>query len=145
MPGTGYFVVMGVLDLNFLIFSIPLLFLQLLFTIGVAIPDLEGDKLGGKITWIVAKGREFGFNMMAFSGFMIAISFLLIPYTNLYPAVINFKVLAFIALLPLSLALIGLIKKPVEKEPATKIATINVASASATLILIDCYLAYIIV
>lgn len=82
---------------------------------------------------------------MALSGFMLAISFLLISYTNLFPSIINFKVLAFISLLPLGLAFIGLIKKPMEKEPATKLATINVASAFATLLLIDCYLAYIII
>ena len=145
MPGMGYFVVMGTLDINFLIFSIPLLFMQLLFTVGVEIPDLEGDKLGGKVTWIVSKGRKFGFNLLALSGFMATISFLLIPYTNLFPSSMNFRVLALISLLPLSLAVIGLIKKPIEKEPATKLATVNVATVFAALILIDCYLAYIII
>jgi len=145
LPGMGYFVVMGTLDLNFLIFSIPMLFLHLLFTVGVEIPDLEGDKIGGKITWIVSKGRKFGFNLMAFAGFMLAISFILIPYTNMFPASINFRVLALISLLPLSLAVVGLIKHPVEKEPATKLATINVAMVFAALILIDSYLAYIII
>lgn len=52
--GMGYFVVMETLDISFVIFSIPLLFLQLLFTIGVEIPDLEGDKLEGNITLIVS-------------------------------------------------------------------------------------------
>ena len=145
MPGMGYFVVMGTLDINFLIFSIPLLFMQLLFTVGVEIPDLEGDKLGGKVTWIVSKGRKFGFNLLALSGFMATISFLLIPYTNLFPSSMNFRVLALISLLPLSLAVIGLIKKPIEKEPATKLATVNVVTVFAALILIDCYLAYIII
>ncbi len=144
LPGMGYFVVMGTLDIRFLIFSIPLLFLQLLFTVGVEIPDFEGDKLGGKITWIVSRGRKFGFNLIAISGFMSTISFLLIPYTNLFPPSINFRILALISLLPLSLGIIGMIKKPIEKEPATKLATINVATVFAALILIDCYLTYII-
>jgi 1,4-dihydroxy-2-naphthoate octaprenyltransferase len=145
LPGMGYFVVMGTLDLTFIIFSIPLLFLQLLFTVGVSIPDLEGDKLGGKITWIVSRGRKFGFNLMAFAGFMLAISFLIIPYLNLFPSSINFRVLAFISLLPFSLAIVGLIKHPVEKEAATKLATMNVAMVFVALILIDSYLAYIII
>lgn len=144
LPGMGYFVVMGTLDIRFLIFSIPLLFLQLLFTVGVEIPDLEGDKLGGKITWVVSKGRKFGFNLIAISGFMSTISFLIIPYTDLFPSSINFRILALISLLPLSLGIIGMIKKPIEKEPATKLATINVATVFAALILIDCYLTYII-
>lgn len=144
LPGMGYFVVMGTLDLNFLIFSIPLLFLQSLFTVGVEIPDLEGDKIGGKITWIVSKGRAFGFGLLAISGFMSTVSFFLISYTNLFPSSVNFRILAIISLIPLSLSIMGLIKKPIEKEPATKLATINVASVFAALILIDCYLAYII-
>ncbi|MGZ7209919.1 MAG: prenyltransferase, partial [Methanobacterium sp.] len=86
----------------------------------------------------------FGFNLIAISGFMATISFLLIPYTNLFPSSINFRILAIISLLPLSLAIIGLIKKPIEKEPATKLATINVASLFVALILIDCYLGFII-
>ena len=55
MPATGYFVMMGTIDLPFLIFSIPFVFLQLVFTVGVEIPNLEGDKMGGKITWTVSK------------------------------------------------------------------------------------------
>ena len=39
MPGAGYFVMMGTIYLHFVIFSIPLLFLQLMFSIGVEIPD----------------------------------------------------------------------------------------------------------
>ncbi len=145
LPSMGYFVMMGTLDINFFIFAIPLFFLQLLFTVGVEIPDLEGDKLGGKITWIVSWGREFGFKMIAIFGFLSTISFLLIPYTNMFPSRIDFRVLALISLLPLSLAIMGLIKRPVEKKPATKLATINVATVFAALILIDCYLFYIII
>lgn len=55
MPSMDYFVIMGTIDLSFLIFSILLLFLQLLFTIGVEIPDLEGDKLGVKLHGLYLK------------------------------------------------------------------------------------------
>ena len=79
IPATGYFVVMGTINLPFIIFSIPILFIQFIFTIGVEIPDLEGDKLGGKITWIVSKGREFGFELLGISALLVTISFLIIP------------------------------------------------------------------
>ena len=140
----GYFVVMGTLDIRFLVFAVPLLFLQLLFTCGVEIPDLEGDKLGGKITWIVSRGRKFGFKIIGISGFLATISFLLISLTNLYPPSIDFRILALISLIPLSLGIIGLIKKPIDKEPATKLATINVASIFAVIILINIYFVYIL-
>jgi 1,4-dihydroxy-2-naphthoate octaprenyltransferase len=144
LPAMGYFVVMGTLDIRLFIFTIPLLFLQLLFTSGVEIPDLEGDRLGGKITWIVLRGRKFGFKLIGISGFLATLSFLLIPFTNLFPPSINFRVLAVISLLPLSLAIVGLIKRPVDKEPATKLATLNVASFIVMLILIDVYFLYVL-
>ncbi len=144
MPGAGYFVMMGTIDLPFLIFSIPFLFLQFMFTIGVEIPDLEGDKLGGKITWIVSKGREFGFKLIGIAVVLATISFLIIPLTNLFPPIIDFRILALISLVPLSLGLWGLWKKPVDKKTATKLATLNVASLFAVWILVNFYFAYIL-
>lgn len=49
-PGLGYFAILGTLNLQFFVFAIPMLFLQLLFTISVEIPDMEGDRLSGKMT-----------------------------------------------------------------------------------------------
>ena len=144
MPATGYFVVMGTIDLPFIIFSIPLVLLQMMFTIGVEIPDLEGDKLGGKITWIVSKGREFGFKLIGIIGIVATATFLIIPYTNLLPQSIDFRILALISLISLSLGIVGLLKKPMTKGPATKLATLTVASLFSVVILINCYLLYII-
>ncbi|MEN6329418.1 MAG: prenyltransferase [Methanobacteriaceae archaeon] len=144
MPATGYFVIMGTINLPFIIFSIPFLFLQFLFTMGVEIPDLEGDKLGGKITWIVSKGREFGFRLIGISALLATVSFLIIQYGNLFPHNIDFRIIAFISLISLSLGLIALIKKPVDKKPATKLATLNVASIFAVIILINCYFLYLL-
>ena len=144
MPATGYFVVMGTIDLPFIIFSIPLVLLQMMFTIGVEIPDLEGDQLGGKITWIVSKGREFGFKLIGIIGIVATATFLIIPYTNLLPQSIDFRILALISLISLSLGIVGLLKKPMTKGPATKLATLTVASLFSVVILINCYLLYII-
>jgi 1,4-dihydroxy-2-naphthoate octaprenyltransferase len=145
MPATGYFVVAGTIDLSFVIFSIPFLFLQFLFTIGVEIPDLEGDKLGGKITWIVSKGREFGFSLIGIAGILVTVSFLIILLGNLFPQNIDFRIIVLISLISLTLGMIGLIKKPVDKVPATKLATLNVASVFAVIILINCYFVYLLI
>jgi 1,4-dihydroxy-2-naphthoate octaprenyltransferase len=40
---------------------------------------MEGDKLGGKITWIASKGREFGFKIIAISGLLATVSFFILP------------------------------------------------------------------
>ena len=143
-PAMGYFALMGTLDLPFLVFIIPLIFLQLIFTISVEIPDMEGDKLGGKVTWIVSRGRGFGFKLIAFSGFMAAVSFFVIPFTNLFPSNLDFRILALFSLIPLSLGIVELIKKPLDKVSATKFATYNLVSIFAVLILINCYLIYIL-
>jgi 1,4-dihydroxy-2-naphthoate polyprenyltransferase len=144
MPGAGYFVMMGTIDLPFVIFSIPFLFLQFMFSIGVEIPDVEGDKLGGKITWIVSKGREFGFKLIGISVVLATISFLIIPLTNLFPQIIDFRVLALISLIPLSLGLYALWKRPVDKKNATKLATLNIGSLFAIWILINGYFIYLL-
>ncbi|MBM4241920.1 MAG: prenyltransferase [Euryarchaeota archaeon] len=144
LPAMGYFTLMGTLNAPFLIFTIPIVFLQLIFTIGVEIPDMEGDKLGGKITWIVSRGREFGFKLITISGLLAAISFLIISITKFYPAILDFRILAFFALIPLSLGIIGLLRNPVDKESATKLATIDVSSVFVVAILINCYFTYLI-
>jgi 1,4-dihydroxy-2-naphthoate polyprenyltransferase len=144
MPGAGYFVTMGTIDLPFVIFSIPFLFLQFMFSIGVEIPDLEGDKLGGKITWIVSKGREFGFKLIGISVVLATISFLIIPLTNLFPQIIDFRILALISLIPLSLGLYSFWKRPLDKKNATKLATLNVGSLFAIWILTNVYFIYLL-
>ncbi|MTK14150.1 MAG: prenyltransferase [Clostridiaceae bacterium] len=144
MPGAGYFVTMGTIDLPFVIFSIPFLFLQFMFTLGVEIPDVEGDKLGGKITWIVSKGREFGFKLIGVSVTLATISFIVIPLTDLFPQIIDFRILTLISLIPLSLGLYAFWKRPVDKKPATKLAIINVGSLFAVLILANIYFIYLL-
>jgi len=144
MPGAGYFVTMGTIDLPFIVFSIPFLFLQFMFTIGVEIPDLEGDKMGGKITWIVSKGREFGFRLMGLAVLLATLSFLLIPLTNLYPQIIDFRILTIFSLIPLCLGIFAFWKKPIDKLRATRLATLNVGSLFAVWIMINAYFIYLL-
>jgi len=144
MPAMGYFVVMGTIDLPFVIFSIPFVFLQLMFTVGVEIPDLEGDKLGGKITWTVSKGREFSFTLLGISAILTTTSFIVIPLTKLFPQSINFLILTLISVISLSLGIVAITKRPIAKTSATKLATLNVASVFAVIILINCYFIYIL-
>ena len=143
-PGMGYFTLMGTLNLPFFIFIIPMLFLQMLFANSVEIPDMEGDKLGGKITWIVSRGRKFGFKIIAISGLMATISFLSLSFTSIFPSNIDFRILAIISLIPLSLGIMELIKKPIDKKSATKFCTYNLASIIVTAILINFYFIYLI-
>jgi 1,4-dihydroxy-2-naphthoate polyprenyltransferase len=144
LPAMGYFVVMGTIDLPFLIFSIPFVFLQLMFTVGVEIPDLEGDKLGNKITWTVSKGREFSFKLLGIVAILTTTSFIVLSFTNLFPQSINFLIVALISGISLSLGIVAIIKRPIAKIPATKLATLNVATVFVVIILVNCYFVYVL-
>jgi 1,4-dihydroxy-2-naphthoate octaprenyltransferase len=97
------------------------------------------------MTWIASKGRGFGFKLIAISGLFATISFLIIPYTDLFPSNIDFRVIAIISLIPLSLGIIGLIKNPLDKASATKICVYNLASIIVAAFLINCYFVYLLI
>ncbi|MGZ7048991.1 MAG: prenyltransferase [Methanobacterium sp.] len=143
--GAGYFTLMGTLDLPFFVFSIPVIFLQIIFINCFEIPDMESDKLGGKITWIVSWGREFGFKLIAISAILTTISFFMISFTNLFPASINFQILTLISLIGLGIALFGLYKKPVDRKSATELASKIVACLFLISTLVNIYFLYILI
>ncbi len=142
-PGLGFFAMMGTLTWQFLIFSIPLLFFQFIFTISVEIPDMEGDKTGKKMTWIASRGRRFGFKLIVLAGLFAVVSFFLLSFTNIFPSV-NFGVLVIISVIPLTLGILELIKNPVSKISATKYGVYNLMGILFTLILINFYFIYLI-
>ncbi|WP_414469113.1 prenyltransferase [Methanobacterium sp. ACI-7] len=144
LPSAGFFTLMGYLSIPFLIFTIPLAFSRLVLTNSANTPDMEGDRLGGKITLVVAKGREFGFKLITISTVFMTLSFMLIPLTGFFPSLMNFNVLVLISLVPLGLAILGYIKMPLERESATKYATFNIQSIFLLGILINSYFAYLI-
>jgi 1,4-dihydroxy-2-naphthoate polyprenyltransferase len=143
-PGLGFFALMGTITLPFVIFAVPMLFLQMLFTMSVEIPDMGGDRAGGKMTWIATHGRRFGFKIIAISGLLATLSFLILNYTGLFPAVIDFRVVAFISLIPLALGIIELVEDPKDKLTATKFCIYNLAGIFAVVILINIYFLYLL-
>jgi 1,4-dihydroxy-2-naphthoate octaprenyltransferase len=144
IPGMGYFTLMGTLDVYFLIFAVPMMLYELFFINSVEIPDMEGDKIGGKITWIVKRGRKFGFKIIAISGLLATISFILIYFMNIYPQIIDFRIITIISFIPLTFGIIGLLKKPVDRILATNLVTYNVSSLFVSAILINIYFLYIL-
>lgn len=142
--GAGYFALKGTLDLYFFIFVVPVIFLQIIFINCFEIPSMEGDKLGNKITWIVLKGREFGYRLNIICAVLATVSFILIPFTGLFPLKLDFRVLVIISLISIIMGIITLINKPLDEESATRFATINVFSLFIMSFLIDTYFIYIV-
>lgn len=140
IPCTGYLVMKGTLDLAGAFFLIPFLLYGLASILSVEIPDMEVDRLGNKRTWIASKGRRFGFNvvgacMLAATGY-----FFIFPRYSPWQIPINFHILGLLSLLPLAAGVLGLIKKPINREPATRIAIQTVISLVIFSILADGYL-----
>ncbi|MGZ7119395.1 MAG: prenyltransferase [Methanobacterium sp.] len=145
MPAMGYLTLMGTINMPFVIFSIPLLLYQLLFINAVQIPDMEGDKLGGKNTWIVRKGRLFGFKTIAIAGSLATLSFLALSLTNLYPVAINFNFIALISIFPLSLSIWSYLKRSNDRNTATNLVNRNLSSLIVFLMIINIYFIYLVV
>ncbi len=140
--GTGYFAMKGTLDLQFFLFSVPVIFLQIIFINSFEIPTMETDKLGKKITWIVLYGREFGFKLNALCGVLATFSFILLQYTRMFPK-INFLILALISSIALFLGFLCLLRKPYKIEDATQFATLNVAALFLMSLLINLYFIFL--
>jgi 1,4-dihydroxy-2-naphthoate octaprenyltransferase len=144
MPAMGYLTLTGTINMPFVIFSIPLILYQLLFINAVQIPDMEGDKIGGKTTWIVRKGRVFGFKIITFAGSLTTLSFLILSFTKLYPTILNFKVMAFISIIPLSFAIISYLNKSTDRKTATKLVNRNLSSLFLFAIIVNFYFIYLL-
>jgi 1,4-dihydroxy-2-naphthoate polyprenyltransferase len=143
VPGIGYVILMGKLDLPFLIFAIPLMLYELLFIINIEIPDMEADSYGGKKTLIVTYGRELGFIIGATAALIATTSYLFMNFTNLYPSNINWSLIAVFSLIPLIFGILSTLKKPIKRTLAVKWVNYNLLSLSMFIILINFYLIYL--
>nr|WP_319372749.1 prenyltransferase [uncultured Methanobacterium sp.] len=144
VPGIGYVILMGKLDLNFLIFTIPLMLYELLFIINVEIPDMEADSLGGKKTAVVVHGRQFGFIIGAMAALIATLSFIFMPLINLNISNINWSLIVIFSLVPLGLGVLSAWKKPVNRKFAIKLVNYNLLSLSIFIILVNTYFIYLI-
>jgi 1,4-dihydroxy-2-naphthoate polyprenyltransferase len=142
LPGMGTLVMRGYLSGDGLLFMIPLLLYGLGFILAVEIPDLEADRLGHKQTWVVRKGRGFGFQVVGFL-FLAATGFFFVfpwVYSHGYP--IDLHILGLFSILPLSTGLVGAFRSPRDQPTAARLVNGIIASLVAFFILTDGYLIY---
>ncbi|WP_292521989.1 prenyltransferase [Methanoculleus sp.] len=126
MPGAGYFVAAGTLDMAFFAFAVPLCLYGLVFIVSVEIPDREGDIAGGKPTLVVRKGRVFGFGLIAVAASLATAALVVSALTGAFFPV-DFRPVALISLIPLGIALLGFLHRSPERAPALRYATANIA------------------
>jgi 1,4-dihydroxy-2-naphthoate octaprenyltransferase len=144
IPGFGYLVTSGQMNWDGLLFIVPLTLYGLAFIINVEIPDMESDRLGNKRTWVARKGRGFGFTVIAASFLLATLFFLCFPWlsSRIYP--LDFRFLGILSLLPLGAGCIGLLRRPAEKQSATRVVNAIMITIAALCFLMDGYMVYLV-
>ena len=144
IPGFAYFVVMGQINFSFFLFSIPFLLYGFALALNFEIPDVDVDHQGNKKTLIVRKGTHIGLTLNVVLSFCATLSFLLLAQLNVTAADINFWLIAFLSLLPLSFCVYSLIKHNIDRTTLRKLVTRNAVTIFSVLILIDVYFLFLI-
>jgi 1,4-dihydroxy-2-naphthoate octaprenyltransferase len=139
-PGMGYLVARGYLDRGWLPFVLPLTLYGLAFILSVEIPDEEADRLGDKRTAIVRKGRRFGFTAIGALFFLATAYFFAVAWLRSRPYPLDFRVLGLLSLLPLGAGAVGALKRPVQRQPATRMANGILIVLTVFFVLTDGYL-----
>ena len=144
IPGFGYLVASGQINLDGLLFIIPLTLYGLAFILNVEIPDMESDRLGNKRTWVARNGRGFGFTVIAASFLLATLFFFYFPRlsSRIYP--LDFRILGILSLMPLAAGCIGLLKRPGEKQQATQVVNGIMIAIAAFCFLVDGYFVYLV-
>lgn len=144
VPSMGYMVMRGKLDLYGIFFLVPLTFYGLVSLLSVEIPDFEDDRLANKRNWVVRGGRNFGFTMAGLLLLAATAYFFVSPhfYQQHIPA--DLRVFGLFSLLPLAAGILGMAKRPRERQPATKIAIGIIAALVVFGLFVNSYLFYLI-
>jgi 1,4-dihydroxy-2-naphthoate polyprenyltransferase len=138
IPSLGYVAITGFFDLKILLFSVPFMIYMVFFILSVEIPDLEGDKKGGKNTFVVKYGRKKGFLLITLAGIVGTTSFLFLSFSGLYNN-INFQILMLLSFIPLFTGGYAFTKRTSFRDKATKLVNYTVPALVIFIILIDLY------
>lgn len=138
LPALGYVAITGFLDLKIFLFSLPFMIFMVYFILSVEIPDMEGDKKGGKNTFIVRNGRITGFIIIGLAGVLGTLSLIGLSISGIYPT-LKFPVLIIASIIPAIVGLHAFIKRTSKKDAATKLVNLNVPSLVVFVTILDLY------
>ncbi len=143
VPLLGYLALEGRLEPGATYFLAPLLMFTLASVVGVEMPDMEADRLGYKQNWVVRMGRPAGFTIIGVLLIAATGYFFLSPLFYSLSGSFQPWVGGVLSLAPLSAGLVGLIRRPREQAPATRVAIGIVFSLAAFAFLADAYLIWL--
>jgi len=142
MPGMGYYVISGTIDLWFLVLSLPLYCYGLFFILTVEAPDMEVDAMTGKRGYVVRFGRRRSAYTSLAACALASLIFLLIYLTGALGNDINFGLIALFTMVPLGVAALAAAKASDEKERVVAQVKLNFASLVVFFLLVDLVLLY---
>jgi len=143
VPGIGYIILMGKLDVNFIFFVIPLMLYELFFILNIEIPDMEADKLGLKKTFVASYGRSISFIFISISALAATLYYIILSVTISYSK-IDLNTIILISLIPLTIAVLSALNKPSDRKYANKWVNYNLISLSIFILLINVYFLFIL-
>lgn len=104
MPGMGYYVMSGRIDLWFVVLSLPLICYGLYFIVTVEMPDIDSDRASGRVNLLVNFGLRNGTRVALLALGLATISLSIIAFTNVLGRTMEFWYLALFSLIPLAIA-----------------------------------------
>lgn len=141
MPGMGYFVVSGSIDLWFLALSLPLMCYGLFFILTVEMPDVEADSLSGKRGYLVKHGRRGGARLSVSACALGTLLLLSLDLTGALGRDLDVGAISLISLIPLAAAASALRGTMGERQSVIRQAKLNFASMMGFLLLVNALLA----
>ena len=137
VPGMGYYVMKGFIDMNYLIFTIPLLMYGIYFILSVEIPDMETDTLSGKKSFVTKNGRKLSLKMIFLATLFATMMYMVFQMTNVFELNVNFLVVSVLSLIPLLFSTSGLNKD--SRAKSVKIAFNNLNALILFAVLTNIY------
>ena len=140
MPGMGYFVAYGHIDLFFAIFVLPLSCYGLLFILTVEMPDIDADRVGKKTNALVKWGVETGVGISFCSALVGTLSFAVVYFSGILTEILDVGPLAMLSVLPLVGAASGYHTALDRRQGLTRQVNVNMTAMVLFVLLLDCYI-----
>ncbi len=138
IPGLGFAAMTGGINFQFIIFSIPIMLLYVLFILSVEMPDREADTRGDKNTFVVRYGRTNAFILMVVTCALSSAIFLALPPTLFYP--VNMNVIALLSAIPLVSAVMALLSRKSSLDNLNKSSNRNISALILFVALVNIYI-----
>jgi len=140
MPGMGYFVAYGHIDLFFAIFVFPLSCYGLLFILTVEMPDIDADRVGKKINALVKWGVKTGVSITFCSALVGTLSLAVIHFSGVFTGILDVGPLAMFSALPLVGAASGYHENFNRRQRLTRHVNTNMTAMVLFVLLLDSYI-----